>query len=189
MAAAVKSGTTDAPLSELQGVSHDFQFPNGKPMRVLEGINLASSSRRIEIVRCLLGPSRLRQASTILRILAGLIEPHGGRSCRPLHHAAPLTGLNLGVAIVFQSFALYPWMTVAQNAEMVLKAAGRPAAEVVQRSEHSVQLVGLQRFRELLSARELSGGMSSNSVGIARAWRSIPRSCCSDERPSARSTP
>ncbi len=172
MATAAKTGATDAPLSELQGVSHDFQLPNGKPLRVLEGINLAVRPR--EII-ALLGPSGCGK-STILRILAGLISPTVGAV---RYHSAPLTGLNPGVAIVFQSFALYPWMTVAQNVQMVLQAAGRPATEVARRSEHSVQLVGLNGF-ENSYPRELSGGMKQR-VGIARALSVDPEILLLDE--------
>jgi NitT/TauT family transport system ATP-binding protein len=172
MATAAKSEITNAPLSELQNVSHDFQLPNGKPLRVLEGINLAVRPR--EIV-ALLGPSGCGK-STILRILAGLITPTAGdvRS-----HGSPLTGLNPGVAIVFQSFALLPWMTITQNVQMVLKAAGRPAAEVAERSEHSVRLVGLNGF-ENSYPRELSGGMKQR-VGIARALAVDPEILLLDE--------
>ena len=80
-------------------------------------------------VVALLGPSGCGK-STILRILAGLIQPTAGEV---LYHGAPLDGLNPGVAIVFQSFALYPWMTVAENVEIVLRG-GRAAAGRRERS-------------------------------------------------------
>src|SRR3974390_2703487 len=95
-------------LCAIRGVWHEFRLPNGKPLRVLEDINLAI--RPNEVV-ALLGPSGCGK-STILRILAGLIRPTQGEV---LYHGQLLAGLNLGVAIVFQSFALYPWMTVTQN--------------------------------------------------------------------------
>ncbi len=99
---------------------HDFALPNGTPRTVLEDIVV--SIRAGEVV-ALLGPSGCGK-STILRILAGLIRPTAGQV---LYHGAPLTGLNPGVAMVFQSFALYPWMTVTGNIEIVLKARGPPA--------------------------------------------------------------
>src|SRR2546425_12383488 len=95
-------------LCEARGVWHDFMLPNGMPMRVLEDINLAVNA---DEVVALLGPSGCGK-STILRILAGLIRPTRGEI---LYHATPLKGLNPGVAMVFQSFALFPWMTVSQN--------------------------------------------------------------------------
>src|ERR1700675_4605969 len=108
-------------LCEARGVWHDFTQPNGKPLHVLQDINLAI--RPNEII-ALLGPSGCGK-STILRILAGLIPPTRGQV---LYHGQPLAGLHPGVAIVFQSFALYPWMTVTENVKVVCEAAGRPFA-------------------------------------------------------------
>src|SRR5262249_9285579 len=116
MATATISSATEI-LCEGRHLSHDFTLPNGKPIRVLDDIDM--SVRANEVV-ALLGPSGCGK-STILRILAGLIRPTAGEV---LYHGQPLHGLNPGVAIVFQSFALYPWMTVAENVEAVLKAAG-----------------------------------------------------------------
>src|ERR1044071_3058966 len=121
--ATLTAPVSTAALCEARGVSHEFALPNGAPMRVLEDISLAV--RPNEII-ALLGPSGCGK-STILRILAGLIKPTHGEV---LYHGQPLHGLNPGVAIVFQSFALYPWMTVTENVQVVLQAAGRPAAEV-----------------------------------------------------------
>src|SRR5215813_5055826 len=104
---AMPNGKCEA-LCELRGVSHEFPLPSGKPLQVLEDINLVI--RPNEIV-ALLGPSGCGK-STILRILAGLIHPTQGEV---LDHGKSLSGLNPHVAIVFQSFALYPWMTVRQN--------------------------------------------------------------------------
>src|SRR5215831_3160863 len=115
--------TTD--LCEVHRVSHEFPQPNGKPLQVLQDVSM--SVRGNEIV-ALLGPSGCGK-STILRILAGLIQPTAGDV---LYHAQPLHGLNPGVAIVFQSFALYPWMTVTENVQLALKAIGLPHAEITQ---------------------------------------------------------
>ena len=123
-------------LCEARGISHEFPQPNGTPLTVLDDINLAV--RPNEII-ALLGPSGCGK-STILRILAGLIKPTHGQV---LYHGQPLTGLNPGVAIVFQSFALYPWMTVAENVQVVLEAAGLPAAEIEDRAADSIRMVGL----------------------------------------------
>lgn len=159
-------------LCEERQVSHDFVLPNGSPFRALEDINLTVKEN--EIV-ALLGPSGCGK-STILRILAGLIRPAAGEV---LYHGQPLHGLNPGVAIVFQSFALYPWLTVTQNVEIVLTAAGKPPDEIHKRTEASIRLVGLAGF-EHAYPRELSGGMKQR-VGMARALSVDPEILLLDE--------
>jgi NitT/TauT family transport system ATP-binding protein len=162
--------TTD--LCEVRQVTHEFPQPNGKPLRVLQDVSLAV--RGNEIV-ALLGPSGCGK-STVLRILAGLIQPTQGDV---LYHAQPLVGLNPGVAIVFQSFALYPWMTVTENIETVLTAAGLTGAEVHQRAEQAIRMVGLSGFEEAYP-RELSGGMKQR-IGMARALSVDPELLFMDE--------
>src|SRR6185436_6485396 len=127
---------TAESLCDVEQVSHEFTLPSGRKLVVLRDISL--SIRANEIV-ALLGPSGCGK-STILRILAGLIRPTSGGV---RYHGQPLTGLNPGAAIVFQSFALYPWLTVAQNIHVVLRAAGMAPAEVEQRAEQVVRMVGL----------------------------------------------
>jgi NitT/TauT family transport system ATP-binding protein len=163
---------THETLCEAQAVSHEFKLPNGLPLHVLEDINLAVKSR--EIV-ALLGPSGSGK-STILRILAGLIQPTRGQV---LYHGKPLDGLNPGTAIVFQSFALYPWMTVAQNIQVVLTAAGLSREQSASRAERVIRLVGLAGFEEAYP-RELSGGMKQR-VGMARALAVDPEILFMDE--------
>jgi NitT/TauT family transport system ATP-binding protein len=159
-------------LCEVQEVWHDFKLPNGNPLHVLEDINLAV--RPNEII-ALLGPSGCGK-STILRILAGLIRPTRGNV---LYHGKPLEGLNPGMAIVFQSFALYPWMTVTENIRTVLEAAGLPQAELKARTEGVIRLVGLAGFEEAYP-RELSGGMKQR-IGMARALSVEPEILLMDE--------
>jgi NitT/TauT family transport system ATP-binding protein len=163
---------TGGDLCATRGVWHEFPQPNGKPLRVLEDVTLAV--RPGEVV-ALLGPSGCGK-STILRILAGLIRPTRGEV---FYHGQPLTGLNPGVAIVFQSFALYPWMTVAENVRSVLKAAGLPAEQVAERAGRSIRLVGLSGFEDAYP-RELSGGMKQR-VGMARALSVDPEILLMDE--------
>ncbi len=172
MATGVAEGKTGTALCELRGVGQDFTLPNGRPLRALEDINL---SVRPEEIVALLGPSGCGK-STILRILAGLIRPTKGEV---LYRDQPLHGLNPGVAIVFQSFALYPWMTVTQNVQMVLKAAGLSTADVTGRAERAIRLVGLAGFEEAYP-RELSGGMKQR-VGMARALAVDPEILLLDE--------
>ncbi|MBI3407889.1 MAG: nitrate/sulfonate/bicarbonate ABC transporter ATP-binding protein [Planctomycetes bacterium] len=173
-------------LCEMRGISHEFVQPNGKPLRVLEEINLAILPE--EIV-ALLGPSGCGK-STVLRILAGLIAPTSGEV---LYHDETLHGLNPGIAIVFQSFALFPWMTVTENVRMALRAAGKPltpnpsplrgegsfSQEVVRRAAHAIRLVGLSGFEDAYP-RELSGGMKQR-VGMARALSVDPEILLLDE--------
>src|SRR5438552_3942444 len=163
---------TREALCEARHVSHDFVLPNGKPLRVLEDISVAVAPN--EVV-ALLGPSGSGK-STVLRILAGLIKPSHGEV---LYHGQPLQGLNPGVAIVFQSFALYPWMTVTENVQAVLRAAAMSRTEVAERAERAIRLVGLAGFEEAYP-RELSGGMKQR-VGMARALAVNPEILFMDE--------
>src|SRR3990172_2315485 len=121
-------------LCELKNISHIYVLPNGNPVTVLKDINL--SVFREEIV-ALLGPSGCGK-STLLRILAGLIRPTTGQV---LYHGMPLKGVNPGISIVFQNFAIYPWMTVLENVEIVLKAKGTPRDDVKRLSDKSIRLV------------------------------------------------
>src|SRR5438309_1067484 len=159
-------------LCEVRGVSHQFKLPNGLPLHVLDNISLAIQPR--EIV-ALLGPSGCGKW-TLRRILAGLIRPTAGEV---LYHGRPLQGLNPGTAIIFQSFALYPWLTVAQNIRVVLTAAGLSRGEGQERAERAIRLVGLAGFEEAFP-RELSGGMKQR-VGMARALAVDPEILFMDE--------
>jgi len=163
---------TTAPLCEAEHVSHDFRLPNGKPLRVLEDVSVAVGPN--EVV-ALLGPSGCGK-STILRMLAGLIAPTQGAI---RYHGQALTGLNPGVAIVFQSFALYPWMTVTENIAVVLQAKGVPPEEAAERVTRAVRRVGLTGFEDAYP-RELSGGMKQRA-GMARALAVEPEILFMDE--------
>lgn len=100
-------------LVELRAVSKAYRQPNDQTIVILEGIDLKLRSG--EIV-ALLGPSGSGK-STLMRIIAGLIPPTSGQV---LYRGQPMQGLNPGVAIVFQSAALYPWLTVQENVELVV---------------------------------------------------------------------
>ena len=164
--------STAQPLCETRGVTHDFMLPAGKPRHVLQDVTLAIQPA--EIV-ALLGPSGCGK-STILRILAGLIRPTRGEV---LYHGEPLHGLNPGTAMVFQSFALYPWMTVAENIAVVLRASKLPREQVAERTERVLRPVGLAGLEEAYP-RELSGGMKQR-VGMARALAVDPEILLMDE--------
>jgi len=124
---------------------------------------------------CLLGPSGCGK-STLLRIITGLDTTTSGTV---LYRGRPLRGINPYATIVFQSFALYPWLTVHQNVEIALKARGVPPKERVERVLKLIDIVGLDGF-ESAYPRELSGGMRQK-VGFARAMAVEPELLCMDE--------
>jgi len=163
---------TTETLCEARNVSHDFIMPNGSKLRVLEDVSVAI--KPLEVV-ALLGPSGSGK-STILRILAGLIRPTQGEV---FYRGRQVTGLTPGVGIVFQSFALYPWMTVTENVDVVLRAAGLPHDQILARCEQVIRTVGLAGFEEAYP-RELSGGMKQR-LGIARALSINPEILFMDE--------
>ncbi|HEV7704451.1 MAG TPA: nitrate/sulfonate/bicarbonate ABC transporter ATP-binding protein [Gemmatimonadaceae bacterium] len=127
----------------------------------------------------LLGPSGSGK-STLLRILAGLMEPSSGEV---LVHGSPLEGTNPNVAIVFQSFALFPWLDVLQNVELGLLAMEVPEEERRMRATKAIDLIGLDGFEEAFP-KELSGGMKQR-VGFARALVVQPEVLFMDEPFSA----
>src|SRR5262245_60860135 len=127
----------------------------------------------------LLGPSGCGK-STLLRIITGLQRPTEGRV---LYRGKPVFGINPHTTIVFQSFALFPWLTVLQNVEVALLAHGLPPDVAAKRAEAFVDKVGLDGF-ETAFPRELSGGMRQK-VGFARALAVEPELLCLDEPFSA----
>lgn len=131
-----------------------------------------------EIV-ALLGPSGSGK-STLLRMLAGLSKPSGGEV---FWHGQPIESVQINVSIVFQSFALFPWLTVLENVEAPLKARGMAADERRKRSLKILDTVGLDGF-EAAFPKELSGGMKQR-VGFARALVVEPEVLFMDEPFSA----
>lgn len=127
----------------------------------------------------LLGPSGSGK-STLLRILSGLTEPSQGQV---LVHGTPLAGVNPHVAIVFQSFALFPWLTVQQNVELGLLPLRLPETQRHARALKAIDLIGLDGFEEAFP-KELSGGMRQR-VGFARALVVQPEILFLDEPFSA----
>ncbi len=126
-----------------------------------------------------LGPSGSGK-STFLRILAGLLQPSSGEV---LFKGSPLRGPNPGVAMVFQSFALFPWLTVLQNVELGLEAHDLPRTQRLRRSLAAIDLIGLDGFEDAYP-KELSGGMRQR-VGFARALVVEPELLFMDEPFSA----
>ena len=164
--------TARPPLYAIEGVSHTFVQPSGQRLEVLRDVSV--EIREDEVV-ALLGPSGCGK-STILRILAGLIRPTSGAV---KVRGQPLVGMAPGVAIVFQGFALFPWMTVVENVRAVLQAAGLPPEEAATRIADAIRMVSLAGFEEAYP-RELSGGMKQR-VGMARALSLRPEALFMDE--------
>ena len=170
--------TTDQglPIVALTDVSMAFAKPSGEPLTVLAHIDIAV--REGEILG-LLGRSGSGK-STLLRIAGGLIKPTSGRVS---YRGAPLEGPAEGIAVVFQTFALYPWLTVVENVEMGLDALGLSHDEARRRAMSAIDLIGLDGFQSAYP-RELSGGMRQR-VGFARALVSDPTLLLMDEPFSA----
>lgn len=163
-------------LIEIKDVKKMFRHDAQQEMLVLDRVNFAMQEG--EIV-ALLGRSGSGK-STLLRIIAGLIEPSGGEVyyCNQAVHA-PIPGISM----VFQSFALLPWLTVLQNVELGLEALGVKKAERRQRALKAIDIVGLDGF-ESAFPKELSGGMRQR-VGFARALVVNPKLLLMDEPFSA----
>jgi len=162
-------------LLELQHVSQVYRS-GPRLFTAVEDVNLTLDEG--EFVT-LLGPSGCGK-STLLRIITGLQRPSEGRV---LYRGEPLSGVNPHAAIVFQTFALFPWLTVLENVEIALKARGVPPNLRTARALDLLDRVGLDGF-ESAYPRELSGGMRQK-VGFARAMAVEPELLCLDEPFSA----
>ena len=163
-------------IIEAVGVEKSYPQPDGTRIQVVGATNLAIEEGKII---ALLGPSGCGK-STLLRILTGLSEPTAGTL---LWHGKPLNGQTPNVAIVFQSFALFPWLTVIQNVEAPLEAKGVAEVERHKRALRAIDTVGLDGF-ETAYPKELSGGMKQR-VGFARALVVEPEVLFMDEPFSA----
>src|SRR6185437_7983289 len=139
----------DGTIIEARQVEKSYPQPHGDPILVIAPIDLAINAG--EIV-ALLGPSGSGK-STLLRILTGLSKPSAGSV---LWHGEPIADAKPNVSIVFQSFALFPWLTVLENVELPLKATGVPAIPRRKRALKILDTVGLDGF-EAAYPKELSG--------------------------------
>jgi NitT/TauT family transport system ATP-binding protein len=161
-----------ANLLEVEHVRRTFPRGGGEELLVLDDVNL--TLREGEIVG-LLGRSGSGK-STLLRLIAGLSRPQGGRL---FYMGSPIQGPVQGVSMVFQSFALFPWLTVLENVQLGLEALNLPPREMRERALAAIDLIGLDGY-ESAYPRELSGGMRQR-VGFARAVVVHPNILLMDE--------
>ena len=164
------------PLLEIDNVRKAFPRTDGGELLVLDGVSLRMSEGQIV---GLLGRSGSGK-STLLRLIAGLSSPSAGNLA---YRGEPIDGPPLGIAMVFQSFALFPWLTVYDNVALGLEAQHVPNAEIRTRSLAAIDLIGLDGY-ESAYPRELSGGMRQR-VGFARALVVHPQILLMDEPFSA----
>ena len=164
------------PLISVRALSKSFSGPDGRPVPVLDGITLEVGEG--EFV-ALLGRSGSGK-STLLRCIAGLIAPSDGEV---LFRGKRLAGCNRDTSMVFQTFALLPWLMVQQNVEIGLEARGVAPAQRTERALRAIDLVGLDGY-ESAFPKELSGGMRQR-VGFARALVVGPAALLMDEPFSA----
>jgi NitT/TauT family transport system ATP-binding protein len=172
----LESETVTEPIIRAQAVEKFYLQPDGSRIEVIAPVDLDVEPGKII---ALLGPSGCGK-STLLRILTGLSTPSSGEV---LWHGQPITSQNAGVSIVFQSFALFPWLTVLDNVEAPLEARGVGAVERHKRALRILDTVGLDGF-ESAYPKELSGGMKQR-VGFARALVVEPEVLFMDEPFSA----
>ncbi len=166
----------DDILLDVHDVRRSFPRPGGGELLVLDGIEL--TLKRGEIVG-LLGRSGSGK-STFLRLIAGLAQPQGGTLS---YLGQKIEGPASGIAMVFQSFALFPWLTVLENVQLGLEALDIPQTEIRTRALAAIDLIGLDGY-ESAYPRELSGGMRQR-VGFARAMVVHPNILLMDEPFSA----
>src|SRR5258708_22143407 len=166
--------TNDSPICEARDVTVAFGEDHSK--LVLDKVSLAVCEGEVIAI---LGPSGCGK-STLLRALVGLLQPTSGQV---LAHGKPLSGIHPGISIVFQNFALYPWLTVGKNIEVALNGLGLDQATARKRILRCIDMVGLEGYEEAYP-KELSGGMKQR-VGIARALARGPELLCMDEPFSA----
>src|ERR1700740_633826 len=166
----------DSALTSRRNIKKTYTVAGGRELRVLDHIDLPVHEGEL---LALLGQSGSGK-STLLRCLTGLTTPSSGRV---MAYGKALDGINKDAAIVFQTFALYPWLTVQQNVAVGLMAKSLTRSEKEDAVDKSIELIGLNNYHEAYP-REISGGMRQR-VGIARALGAEPKILCLDEAFSA----
>src|SRR5580700_10054762 len=163
-------------LLDIHGLCHSFPKDDGGELVVLDGIELQVAQGQIVGLLGRTGSGK----STLLRLIAGLAQPSDGSVT---YLGQPVLGPAAGIAMVFQGFALFPWLTVLENVQLGLEALGLPEAEIRKRALAAIDLIGLDGY-ESAYPRELSGGMRQR-VGFARALVVHPNILLMDEPFSA----
>jgi NitT/TauT family transport system ATP-binding protein len=163
-------------LLDIHGLRQTFPKADGGELLVLDGIDLEIAQGQIVGLLGRTGSGK----STLLRLIAGLAQPAGGTIT---YLGQPVHAPPAGIAMVFQGFALFPWLTVLENVQLGLEALGLPDAEIRQRALAAIDLIGLDGY-ESAYPRELSGGMRQR-VGFARALVVHPNILLMDEPFSA----
>jgi NitT/TauT family transport system ATP-binding protein len=163
-------------IIEARQIAKSFEQPDGRKIQILAPLDISVES---DTICALLGPSGSGK-STLLRILSGLTQPSGGTV---LVHGQPLDGSSPSIGMVFQSFALFPWLTVLDNVEAPLVARGLEHQARHRLALQALAMVGLKGF-ENVYPKELSGGMKQR-VGFARALAVKPEVLFMDEPFSA----
>lgn len=164
------------PLIEVIDVCKSFQRADHQDRLVLDRVNFSIKDNEIVAILGRSGSGK----STLLRLIAGLIQPTSGKI---LYRNTPITKPMPGITMVFQSFALLPWLTVLQNVELGLEAMGISRDERRSRALKAIDTIGLDGF-ESAYPKELSGGMRQR-VGFARALVVNPDVLLMDEPFSA----
>ncbi len=160
---------------ELNAISHSFSNPNGKKQKILDKININFVEGEIVAI---LGKSGSGK-STLLRIIAGLIAPDKGK----VNFNYPQDDKSFGISMIFQNFALFPWLSVLENVELGLESINLPKQIIRKKALAAIDLIGLDGF-ESAYPKELSGGMKQR-VGFARALVVEPKILLMDEPFSA----
>jgi NitT/TauT family transport system ATP-binding protein len=163
-------------LLDIHALRQSFPRADGGEHLVLEGVELALAEGQIVGLLGRTGSGK----STLLRLIAGLAQPSAGSVT---YLGNPVNGPAPGIAMVFQSFALFPWLTVLENVQLGLEALGLPEPEIRKRALAAIDLIGLDGY-ESAYPRELSGGMRQR-VGFARALVVHPNILLMDEPFSA----
>ena len=159
------------PLS-VRGITKTYQSRTGAPVEALQPIDLEIAAGEFLVI---VGPSGCGK-STLLNILAGFGEPSGGEA---RVGGVRITGPDIDRGMVFQSYALFPWLSVVSNVEFGLERKGVPKRERRQVAIDYLRMVGLEDFAER-GINELSGGMKQR-VAIARAFAPQPSIIFMDE--------
>jgi NitT/TauT family transport system ATP-binding protein len=172
----IKQNNTETTIAELRHVTKTVEGIKGNTVTIIENIDFQLKKNKIT---ALLGPSGSGK-STLIKIISGLQKPTTGDV---IYRDKPLSAPSSKISIVFQNFALFPWLTVLENVAIVLKAKGMDDQVITDKALKILDTIGLDGFEDAYP-KELSGGMKQR-VGFARALIVEPELLCMDEPFSA----